>query len=164
MDTDRIEKTIVLKASRERVWRAISDSARFGVWFGVEFPGPFVAGAPLTGRIAATQVDPEVAKLQAPHAGKPFHIVVEEIAPMERFSFRWRPYAIDPERDYASEPMTLVTFSLSDVAGGVRLVITETGFDQIPLERRAEAWLANDGGWEHQTRMIEAYLKLEAAA
>ena len=59
MDPDRIEKTIVLKATRERVWRAISDSARFGRWFGVEIDGPFVAGEEAVGRIAPTKVDPE---------------------------------------------------------------------------------------------------------
>src|SRR5690242_2121530 len=56
MDTDRIEKKIVLKASRERVWQAISDAVRFGAWFGVEFDGPFVAGSRLTGRIVPTKV------------------------------------------------------------------------------------------------------------
>jgi uncharacterized protein YndB with AHSA1/START domain len=44
MVSGRIEKTIVLKATLERVWRAISDSACFGMWFGVEIDGPFVAG------------------------------------------------------------------------------------------------------------------------
>jgi uncharacterized protein YndB with AHSA1/START domain len=34
--TDRIEKRVLLRASQERVWRAISDAAEFGSWFGVE--------------------------------------------------------------------------------------------------------------------------------
>ena len=51
MDENRIEKTIVLKATRERVWRAISDSARFGRWFGVEIDGPFIAGKEAVGRM-----------------------------------------------------------------------------------------------------------------
>ncbi len=40
MSTDRIEKQILLRAPRERVWRAISDAKEFGIWFGVAFDGP----------------------------------------------------------------------------------------------------------------------------
>jgi uncharacterized protein YndB with AHSA1/START domain len=43
MSTDRIEKRVMLRASLDRVWRAISDSEEFGRWFGVRFDGPFVA-------------------------------------------------------------------------------------------------------------------------
>src|SRR5882757_2302421 len=104
---DRIEKKIVLKATRERVWRAISDSIRFGTWFGVEFDGQFVTGSPLGGKIVPTKVDPEVAKLQEPATGMSFQIVVERIEPMTLFSFRWHPFAVDPGPDYSGEPMTL---------------------------------------------------------
>jgi uncharacterized protein YndB with AHSA1/START domain len=158
MSTDRIEKVIILKASRERVWRAISDAAQFGAWFGMTCDGPFVAGEWLDARIAPTQVDPEVAKLQEPYAGTPFRILVEEIRPMQRFAFRWHPYAIDPNHDYSDEPTTLVSFELSEAPEGVRLTITESGFDGIPLARRAEAFKANEGGWAHQSRLIAAYL------
>lgn len=158
MTTDRIEKRILLKASRERVWRAISDATYFGVWFGVQFDGPFVAGQQLRGRIVPTQVDPDVAKMQEPHTGMPFVIFVDSIEPQTRFAFRWHPFAIDLNKDYSQEPMTLVAFELADGEGGTLLTITEAGFDQIPLERRAEAFRANDGGWSHQARLIEKYL------
>lgn len=155
---DQITKQIILKASRARVWGAISDARAFGAWFGVDFDGPFVAGQWLSGRIVPTTVDPEVAKLQEPHRGTPFQILVEEITPMMRFSFRWHPFAIDKTKDYAQEPTTLVAFTLSDAADGVLLVITESGFDALPPERRAAAFTANDGGWAHQCRLIEKYL------
>jgi uncharacterized protein YndB with AHSA1/START domain len=158
MEPSRIEKKIALRATRERVWQAISDSAQFGTWFGVEFDGPFVAGSWTSGRIVATKVDPEVAKLQAPHRGTPFKIFVERIEPMERFSFRWHPYAIDPTIDYSKEPTTLVTFALAQADDGILLTITESGFEQIPAARRKQAFEANDGGWTYQTRLIEKYL------
>lgn len=162
MNTDQIRKDIFLKSPLERVWRAISDSTSFGAWFGVRFEGPFVAGSPLKGQIVPTQVDPQVAKLQEPHTGKAFRIQVETVEPMRRFAFRWHPYEVDPNQDCSREPMTLVTFMLSEVPGGTQLVITETGFDQIPLERRAQAFQDNDGGWTHQSRLIEKYLALPA--
>jgi uncharacterized protein YndB with AHSA1/START domain len=161
MNSDRIEKKIVLRATRERVWQAISDSRRFGVWFGVEFDGPFVEGSWLTGRISPTKVDPEVARLQEPARGMRFSIKVEGVEPMERFSFSWHPFAIDPNHDYSKEPTTLVAFELRDADGGVLLTITESGFDQIPEARRMRAFEANDKGWAHQSRLIEKYLALE---
>lgn len=156
--SDRIEKKVVLRAARARVWCAVSDAREFGVWFGVVFDGPFVAGKPLSGKIVPTQVDEEVAKLQAPHTGKAFEIVVDRIEPERLFSFKWHPFAIDPAVDYSSEPATLVVFELSDVPEGTELKITESGFDRIPLARRAAAFTANEGGWAHQLKLVEKYL------
>jgi uncharacterized protein YndB with AHSA1/START domain len=158
MSTDRIEKKIVLHAPRERVWRAISDAKQFGSWFGVAFDGPFAEGARLTGKIVPTTVDPEVAKMQEPYAGKAFEWTVEHIEPMKRLSFRWHPHAIGEGVDYSKEPTTLIEFELTEAADGILLTITESGFDQIPLARRAKAFKANEGGWEMQIRLIEKYL------
>jgi uncharacterized protein YndB with AHSA1/START domain len=158
MDHDRIEKQIVLKAPLDRVWLAITDSARFGAWFGAKIEGPFVAGREAVGRIVPTGVDPEVARMQAPYAGTPWRIVVERIEPMRLFSFRWHPGAVDPGHDYSGEPMTLVTFELAEVEGGTLLTIVESGFAQLPLPRRDETMRGNAEGWAHQTRLIEKYL------
>jgi uncharacterized protein YndB with AHSA1/START domain len=162
MSTDRIEKRILLRAPRERVWRAISDAKEFGSWFGVAFDGPFTQGARLTGKITPTTVDAEVAKMQEPYAGKAFDFTVERIEPMQRISFRWHPYAVEPGVDYSKEPTTLIEFELAEAAGGILLKISESGFDQIPLARRAKAFKANEGGWEIQTHLIEKYLAKES--
>jgi uncharacterized protein YndB with AHSA1/START domain len=156
--SDRIEKKVLLHAPLERVWRAISDSKEFGSWFGVEFQGSFVAGAHLTGRIVPTSVDAEVAKSQEPYTGAPFECTIERVEPMRFFSFRWHPFAVDPGIDYSSEPSTLVAFELEAVSGGTKLTITESGFDRIPLERRAKAFTANEQGWTAQLRLIEKYV------
>jgi len=157
--TDKIEKKVVLRAPRERVWNAISDAKQFGTWFGVEFEGPFVAGQRITGRMTPTKVDPAVARMQEPYAGMAFDYTVDRIEPMRLFSFRWHPFAIDPNVDYSHEPTTLVVFELEEVAGGTQLTITETGFDKIPLERRAKAFAANDGGWTKQAELIKKYVE-----
>jgi uncharacterized protein YndB with AHSA1/START domain len=158
MSTDRIEKQILLRASRERVWRAVSDAKEFGSWFGVAFDGPFAAGTRVTGRIVPTTVDAEVAKMQEPYAGKAYDWTVERIEPMQRISFRWHPYAVEEGVDYSKEPTTLIEFELVDATGGILLKISESGFDQIPIARRAKAFKANEGGWQMQTRLIEKYL------
>lgn len=158
MTTDRIEKTIVLRAPRDRVWNAITDSKQFGTWFGVDFDKPFVAGTPISGRMTPTKVDPDVAKMQESFKGMKFDFTVARIEPMRLFSFRWHPFAIDPKADYSGEPTTLVVFELADVDGGTRLTITESGFDRIPLDRRAKAFEANSGGWEKQAELVAKYL------
>jgi len=162
--TDQIEKRVELSAPVERVWRAISDAEEFGRWFGVRFDGPFVEGATVSGRIVPTTVDPEVARMQEPHAGKPFEAAVVRIDPPRHFAFRWHPYAVDPDVKYEEEPTTLVSFELTPIAGGTLLVIRESGFDAIPLERRAEAFRSNEGGWEAQTMLIRKYLEMNGGA
>jgi uncharacterized protein YndB with AHSA1/START domain len=157
--TDRIEKKVLLRAPRERVWRAISDSTQFGSWFGAAFDGPFIAGQRLGVSIQPTQVDPEVAKMQEPYRGMRFEVHVEKIEPLKFFSFRWHPSPIEPGADLSKEPMTLVAFQLEEAPGGTLLTITETGFDQLPLERRAKAFEGNDDGWTHQAKLIEKYLR-----
>src|SRR5579875_865605 len=142
VNTDRIEKQVLLKAPRERVWRAVSDADQFGTWFGVRFDGPFVEGERLTGRITPTRVDAEVAAMQTPYEGTPFE------------------WLVDKTIDYSHEPMTLIVFELHDAPDGILLTVTESGFDKLPPERRAKAFAANEGGWTHQMKLIEKYLAL----
>jgi uncharacterized protein YndB with AHSA1/START domain len=158
MSTDRIEKKILLRAPLKRVWRAISDSAEFGNWFGLKLDGPFVPGATMRAVIVPTTVDAEVAQAQKSYEGFAFEIIVERMDPERLFSFRWHPHAVDPAVDYSAEPTTLVVFTLVQVADGVMLTVTESGFDQIPLARRAKAFTANDQGWSMVVKLVEKYL------
>jgi uncharacterized protein YndB with AHSA1/START domain len=158
MDTDRIEKRILLNAPLERVWRALSDSNEFGTWFGVKFDGPFAPGAVMHGVIVPTTVDAEVAKGQKAYEGKAFEIVIEQMEPERLFSFRWHPFAVEPGVDYSAEPTTLITFALEQTADGVMLTVTESGFDRIPLARRAKAFAANEQGWGMVVQLIAKYL------
>ena len=146
--TDRIEKEIVLRAPRSRVWRAITDSKEYGTWFQAVLTEPFRPGARLKGRVTY----PGCEHVQ-------FDIVVEKMEPERLFSYRWHPNAVDPKADYSKEPMTLVEFTLEDVEGGTRLKLVESGFDAIPIARRAEALKSNDGGWSAQMTAIETYLR-----
>ncbi|MFN7996163.1 MAG: SRPBCC family protein [Bryobacteraceae bacterium] len=146
MDLDRIEKNIILRAPRARVWRALSDSEAFGQWFGVKFDGPFVPGAKLTGKI-----------LHKGYEHIPFEITIERVEPERLLSWRWHPHAIDANRDYSAEPTTLVVFEVEEVPGGTLLTVVESGFEGIPLDRRAEAYRGNEQGWAIQVKAIEAY-------
>ncbi len=158
MNTDRIKKTVLLHATLEQAWHAISDAQQFGQWFGASFDQPFVAGKTLRATIVPTTVDATVAALQAPHAGVTFDFLVDRIEPRQSIAFRWHPFAIDTAHDYSTEPMTLIEFALRAQADGVQLTITESGFDQLALARRAQAYAANAAGWAMQTSLVAKYL------
>ena len=158
METDRIEKSILLKTSLARAWRALSDSTEFGTWFGMSFTGPFAPGAIMRGVIVPTTMNAEVAKAQQPYEGIPFDITIEQMEPERLFSFRWHPGAVDPGIDYSLEPTTLVEFTLQEAGGGVLLTVIETGFDRIPLSRRAKAFASNEDGWSMAVTLIEEYV------
>lgn len=146
--TDRIERQILLKAPRGKVWRAIADAEAFGEWFAVNLKGQrFVAGQPVHGYI--THLGYEHLRFEA---------WVERIEPEHLLSFRWHPYAVDQAVDYSAEPTTLVVFELEDVADGTLLRLTESGFDRIPPERRQEAFRMNSSGWDAQMENINTYV------
>jgi uncharacterized protein YndB with AHSA1/START domain len=151
------QKKVHLQASRERVWRAISRSSEFGSWFGMQIDGEFTPNTTLKARIVPTQVDAEVAAKQKEFEGTAFELFIERIEPLRSLSFRWHPYAVE-SGDYSKEPTTLVTFELEDADGGTLLTVSESGFDQIPLERRAKAFTSNEEGWTLQTQLIAKYL------
>lgn len=157
-DTDQIVRKILLRAPRERVWNAVSDSRQFGTWFGAEFNGTFVPGKSVNGKIVGTKMDAEVAARQKSHSDRVFEFAIDRIEPQRLFSYRWHPYAVEPGIDYSKEPMTLVVFELEDAPGGTMLTVTESGFDRIPSERRAKAFERNGEGWTMQMTLIEKYL------
>jgi uncharacterized protein YndB with AHSA1/START domain len=147
MAESRIEKKIELKAPVSRVWRALIDYREFGEWFRVKLDGPFVPGKTSTGNI--TWPGYEHLKWEA---------VVQDMEPEQYFSYTWHPYAIDQSVDYSTETPTLVEFRLEKTATGTLLMITESGFEDVPSERRLEAFRKNEGGWEQQMKNIETYV------
>jgi uncharacterized protein YndB with AHSA1/START domain len=156
---DRIEIKTLLRASRGRVWRALSNPQELGTWFGVRLEdASFTPGARVTGTITPTAVDPEVAKEQRPYEGMRFDMLVDRVEPERLFSFRWHPYAVEGDTDFTSEPTTLVTFTLDEARDGVQLTITESGFERVPVIRRAEALESNQQGWTKQAEVIQKYL------
>jgi len=147
--TDRIEKRVVLRAPRSRVWHAISDAKEFGTWFRMNLNGAFVAGRTVRAKVTIPGYEHLKVEMQ-----------IERIEPERYFAYRWHPYPNDPQVDYSAEPTTLVEFTLEDAegGGGTALTIVESGFDRIPLARRAEAFRMNDAGWAGQIKNLAAHV------
>lgn len=146
--SDRIEKTIELKAPIERVWRALTDHNEFGEWFRVKLDGPFVLGEVSTGRI--TYPGYEHIKWNA---------TIKQMEAPRLFSFRWPHEGIEPEADGSQDATTLVEFRLEATSNGTRLTIVESGFDALPANRRTEAFRGNESGWEEQMKNIQAHVE-----
>ena len=147
MNSDRIEKSVLLRAPRAKVWKALADANAFGNWFGVKVEGAFAPGARLRGKVT--------------HPGWehiPFELTIEQMEPERLFSWRWHPHPDDPKVDYSSEPTTLVVFTLQDAPEGTLLTVVESGFDRIPLHRRDKAYRGNEQGWAVQMQAIERYV------
>ena len=146
--TDRIERKVLINAPRARVWRALSDAGEFGDWFGVNFKGKvFAEGKHIQGKITYPGYE---------HLD--MDVLIEQIVPQQRLSWRWHPAAIDPTVDYSHEPTTLVVFELQDAEGGTLLTVVESGFDKIPLARRADVFRMNSSGWDEQMENIKKHV------
>lgn len=144
---DRIEKHIDLAAPVSRVWQALTDSRQFGEWFRVNLNGPFAPGQTVSGNI-----------LHPGYEHIRMTVVVQAIQPETLFSYTWHPYAIDPAVDYSHEPQTLVEFHLKPTSTGTSLTVIESGFSQIPADRRDTAFRMNSNGWASQLKNIDAYV------
>lgn len=153
--TDRIEKSVIIRAPRSRVWRAVSDAREFGAWFGLSLEGEFAAGHYLPGKIASTGPEDE----HEPYIGRPCDLWVERIEPERLFSYRW--YACQPAEGERWEdmPKNLVEFTLEDAEGDTLLRIVESGFDAVPLDRRAQALEGNTEGWDIQAERVKQYVE-----
>jgi uncharacterized protein YndB with AHSA1/START domain len=146
--TDRIERKVLIKAPRARVWRALSDAGEFGDWFGVNFKGKtFVAGKHIQGKITYPGYE---------HLS--MDVLIEQIVPEQLLSWRWHPAAIDPKVDYSQEPTTLVVFELKEINGDTMLTVVESGLDKIPLARRADVFRMNSSGWDEQMENIKKHV------
>jgi uncharacterized protein YndB with AHSA1/START domain len=138
----------MINAPRSRVWRAVSDAGELGDWFGVNFKGKsFVAGQHIQGKITYPGYE---------HLT--MDVLIEQIVPQQRLSWRWHPAAIDPKVDYSNEPTTLVVFELQEVEGGTMLTVVESGLDKIPLARRADVFRMNSSGWDEQMKNIKNHV------
>jgi uncharacterized protein YndB with AHSA1/START domain len=127
-----IERSIVVVADRERVWRAITTPEHIAKWFEPIHFKRLVVGEALTFGWGG--------------AGS-----IALVEPMDRFGFRWQIALPHPAQ-------TLVIFALETVPEGTRITVTEQGFEALPDEVRAIHFKDNTQGWEHMLDSLSAYL------
>jgi len=149
--SNQIEKCIELNAPVSRVWRALTDYREFGEWFRVKLESPFVPGQVSRGQITWPGYEHVV-----------WEALVQKIEPERLFSFTWPHSRFLDKENYspgqAGAPTTLVEFTLQPSATGTLLRVTESGFDNLPADWRAEAFRRNDGGWAQQMENIARHV------
>ncbi len=141
--TDRIETRVEVRASRGRVWRAIANAEEFSVWFRMAIDGAFAPQTTVRARLTVPGYEHVSLDLQ-----------VEQIQPERYFSYRWHPAALEAGVDYSAEPTTLVEFRLEEIPDGTAVTIVESGFDGLPVARRADAYRMNNQGWTGQVKNL----------
>ena len=133
----RIDRTIDINATPERVWRALTDVRELSTWFRMKIEGDIAAGR----EVWMTVESP------GEYHGMRFPVKFVELTPPRRLVWQWHPGTTDSNFDYATEPQTTVTFTLEPTDRGTRLSVSETGFDALTIERRAKAFKENTQGW-----------------
>ena len=132
-------RSAVIKATRERVWQAITEATQISQWFDGSMQWEFEAKAG--------------AKMTFYYEGKVIgygRVVTAE--PMERFAFHWTPEPGNPVE-------SLVTFVLETVAEGTRVTITESGFEALPESLRQKRYEMNGMGWGIALDHLASYLQ-----
>jgi len=139
--TDRIEKTIEIKAPVSRVWRALTDHHEFGTWFRVRLDGPFVPG--------------QVSRGQTTYPGY-------EHVRWEASSRKWSPNGCSrsPGILTRSTRTRIIPMSpLHSIPTGTLLRVVESGFDKLPSKRRPEAFRMNESGWSEQIKNLAEHVE-----
>jgi uncharacterized protein YndB with AHSA1/START domain len=149
-ELSRIDRTIEVNAPPDKVWRVLTTAKDLSTWFRVTVEGNIAPGAEvwMTSRYPG-------------HEGTRFAVRITEMTPPRRFAWQWHPGAVDPSVDYSREPWTTVTFTLEPSGKGTRLSVSETGFTEISLARRAKVYADNTQGWTEVILWIQKYAEAQ---
>jgi uncharacterized protein YndB with AHSA1/START domain len=143
---DRIEREITIRASQERVFKAITDPAQLIAWF-------------------PDKVDGELKEGQQPvftfdGYGRS-SVYVVKVQPYDYFAYRW-VQTVDPEGfvgDVLSQPNTIVEFHLREEGGATVVKVTETGFAGLPDEVAKKKFTDNTEGWAYMVNRLQELLE-----
>ncbi|WP_169087872.1 SRPBCC domain-containing protein [Paenibacillus sp. PL91] len=141
MEHITVECPILVNASREQVWLAVTEAEQLSVWYAPGSPWDIPkleAGAAIYFHHSPNSyhAGTEVITLQA---------TIEAIDPKRRFALRW-------ELDFVGEPM-VTTFLLEEEDGGTRLVLTESGYESREQARPTEE------GYTMSLKNLKAHLE-----
>ena len=150
--SDRIERTLVLPVSRQRVWDAITKPEHLAHWMGMVSDMDFRVGG---------EIHFMIENERSPYPG-----IIEVIEPEKRFAFRWFSYAIGhPKLVFTTAPTTLVEFTLEERAEGTQLTLVESGFASLPPTIPVEEnYQDNQGGWKGLLAELQTYLQSQMEA
>ncbi|ONI77019.1 ATPase [Actinosynnema sp. ALI-1.44] len=136
---DRIERTVDIAHTPDKVWAALTTAEGLGTWFGNTATIDLRPGG--TGQLKWDE-------------GFTQNLRIERVEEPTVFGFTWQIYGLpdnDPRRTY-------VEFTLEPDGTGTRLTVVETGFAQLPDGAYAEAYDGNTRGWASELGELIDYL------
>ncbi len=139
MENDRIKREIVVAASPERVWAALTEPNQMVGWLGSHVEIDLRPGGEAV----------FVWEGYDPSRGR-----IEVVEPPRCFAFRWQATGSDPSLPVEATPNTLVEFTLEPISEGTRLTLVESGFADLPPDARRD----NEEGWDEELHHFLAYL------
>ena len=136
-----IQREVSIKASKEKVYGAIADPKQVVKWFPNAIEGTYAAGEhPMF-------VFEGHCKAQ---------VYVVEAKPYEYFAYRWIPGGSSFVGDVTTVPNTLVEFNIQEEKeGACTVVMTESGFAELPSDMAENAFKQNSGGWDFMLGRFE---------
>jgi uncharacterized protein YndB with AHSA1/START domain len=139
---DRIERTVQLAHSPERVWQALTTLEGLGTWFGQKAEGDVRVGGQV--------------RLSWDH-GHGTTLTVERLEQPHVFGYTWPIYGLpdeDPRRTYVE-----FTLEPTSTGAGTALTVVETGFAQVSDDDTySTAYSGNTKGWANELGELVAYL------
>lgn len=142
---DEIVREIVVKASCEKVYKALTDVSQITKWF----PDIVEEGTLEVGQ------QPVFIFSKWDHKTR---IFVEAAKPFEYFSYRWVPGGGSFEGDVKTAPNTLVEFFIEELGGETKVTVKESGFSKLPIEYAEERFKQNSSGWLTVMGSFEKFL------
>ena len=145
---DSITREIIVKATKERVYKAITDPKEITQWFPDEVQG----GTLEVGQRPIFFFASENHKAQT---------YIEAAKPFEYFAYRWVPGSAGIIGDVLAGPNTLVEFFIEELKDGTKVTLKESGFASLPAEVAQQSLNENSGGWEYMMGRLEKVLNQE---
>ena len=146
---DSLTRDILVKASKEKVYAAITDPKQIIIWFPDAIEG---------GTLEPGQKPIFIFGKEGQHKSQ---IHVESAKPFDYFSFRWVPGSTGMLGDVLTVPNTLVEFFIEELPEGTKVTVKESGFSALPAEVAENSFNQNSGGWEFMMKRLEKTMNQE---
>jgi len=142
---DIIQREIVVKAPKQRVYTAITDPKQIIAWFPDSVEGSLEVGE---------------RPLFTFEGHGTVQLYVVDAKPYDYFAYRWIPGAgsEDFRGDVRTVPNTLVEFRIEEISEGTKVTLTESGFSSLPSDVAEQKFKDNSGGWEYMMDRLEKVL------
>lgn len=141
-----IRREIMIRAPKSAVWSAVASLDGLMKWFAVVVEGVFTEGETL-------RLDFQLENCND------CYLIIKEISPEDRIAFQWHPGEDCPIDAFPREEMTTITFELFEQGDGTNLVLVESGFDRVPMSRRARCLELNSEGWDYELKELADFLE-----